>query len=481
MEQAVPKLPMPIRATPYRHQIDAFNFVCGKFELVQATGMVSPGSALLMEMGTGKTITSIAVTGALYQAGKIRRVLVVAPLSILGVWDEEFAKFAAFDYTLAVLTGTGAKKVDTLRHMRGTPLQVAVINYESAWRLEKELQAWNPDLIIADEGHKIKTHNIAASKAMHRLGARARFKLLLTGTVITNKAVDVFSQYKFLNPGIFGGSFYTFRNLYFDMVGYGNHTPILKRSMEQDLMRRLHSIAFRATKAECLDLPETTDIVRKVELEPAAMKIYKDLVKDSYAELGQSEVTVTNILTRLLRLSQLTGGFIGDDAGNAPQRVSSAKQAALEDIVEDVLQEGKKLVIIARFIPEITAICRMLEKKEIQHSLIMGGVKDRDAQVSAFQNDPQVQIFVGQIATAGLGVTLTAASTMVFYSEDYSMSNFEQAKARIHRVGQKENCTYIYLVAKGTVDEKVLAALRSKADLARTLVDDYRRGLNPFN
>jgi len=480
MEQPKPLLPMPIRAAPYKHQIDAFNFVCGKFGLIPSAGMPSPGAALLMEMGTGKTITSIAVAGALYQAGKIRRVLVVAPLSILGVWEEEFAKFADFDYTLAVLTGSGAKKADTLRHMRGTPLQVAVINYESAWRLEKELAAWNPDLIIADEGHKIKTHNIAASKAMHRLGARARHRLLLTGTVITNKAIDVFSQYKFLNPAIFGQSFYVFRNRYFDMVGYGNHTPVLKRSMEQDLMKRLHSVAFRATKAECLDLPETTDIVRTVELEPAAMKIYKDLVKDSYAELGQSEVTVTNILTRLLRLSQLTGGFLGDDEGSAPQRVSTAKQAALEDIVEDVLQEGGKLVIMARFISEINAICRMLEKKEIRYSLIMGGVKDRDAQVSAFQNDPKVQVFVGQIATAGLGVTLTAASTMVFYSLDYSMSNFEQAKARIHRVGQKENCTYIFLTAKWTVDVRIIKALRDKADLARMLVDDYRNGFNPF-
>ena len=405
----------------------------------------------------------------------------MAPLSILGVWNEEFAKFADFDYTLAVLSGTGSKKADTLRHMRGTPLQVAVINYESAWRLEKEILAWQPDLVIVDEGHKIKTHNIAASKAMHRIGAKAAYRLLLTGTVITNKAIDVFSQYKFLNPAILGQSFYVFRNRYFDMTGYGNHTPVLKRSMEQDLMRQLHCIAFRATKAECLDLPETTDIVRYVELEPAAAKIYRDLVKDSYAELGQSEVTVTNILTRLLRLSQLTGGFIGDDEGNAPQRISTAKQAALEDIVEEALQEGKKLVVIARFIPEIKAICKLLEKQGVKYSCIMGGVKDREAQVSAFQNDPQTQVFVGQIATAGLGITLTAASTMVFYSEDYSMSNFEQAKARIHRVGQKENCTYIYLVAKGTVDEKVLAALRSKADLARTLVDDYRRGLNPFN
>ena len=122
----------------------------------------------------------------------------------------------------------------------------------------------------------------------------------------------------------------------------------------------------------------------------------------------------------------------------------------------------------------------MLDKQGIGYSLIMGGVTDRDEQVARFQNEPEVQVFIGQIATAGLGITLTAASTLVFYSCDYSMSNFEQAKARIHRVGQKENCTYIYLTAKGTVDEKVLKALRGKADLARTLVDDYRQGRNPY-
>lgn len=434
-----------------------------------------------MEMGTGKTITSIAITGALYLSGNVRRVLVVAPLSIVGVWDEEFQKFADFKYSLSVLSGSGTKKAEELRHMAYPPLQVAVVNYESAWRLEKEITSWNPDLIIADEGHKIKTHNISASKAMHRIGAKAGYRLLLTGTIITNKAIDVFSQYKFVNPAIFGNSFYSFRNRYFDMTGYGNHTPVMKKNMEQELMKRLHCIAFRATKAECLDLPKMTDIIRYVDLEPAAARVYNDLVKESYAELGKSEVTVTNVLTRLLRLSQLTGGFIGDDEGNAPQRISTAKISALEDIVEQVLQEGKKLVIIARFVAEINAISKMLEKRGIGYSCIMGGVKDREEQVTAFQNDPNTQVFIGQIATAGLGITLTAASTMVFYSEDYSMSNFEQAKARIHRVGQKENCTYIYLVAKGTVDEKVLEALRSKADLARALVDDYRRGQNPFS
>lgn len=410
----------------------------------------------------------------------------MAPLSILGVWEEEFQKFAAFPYALAVLSGSSTKKLDTLRHMNGTALQVVVVNYESAWRLEKALTTWHPDLIIADEGHKIKTHNIAASKAMHRMGAKASYRLLLTGTVITNKAIDVFSQYKFLNPAIYGNSFYAFRNRYFDMVGYGNHTPVLKKSMEGELTEKLHSISYRATKAECLDLPETTDVIRQVELEPAALRIYRGLVKESYAELAGGEqgapvaVTATNILTRLLRLSQLTGGFLGNDETAAVEQVSAAKLSALEDILDGAVAEGKKLVIIARFLPEIKAICKLLEKRGLRYSCITGEVKNRDEQVERFQKEPEVMAFVGQIATAGLGITLTAASTMVFYSLDYSMSNFEQTKARIHRVGQRMPCTYLYLVARGTVDEKVLAALESKADLARTLVDDYRSGRNPF-
>ena len=248
---------------------------------------------------------------------------------------------------------------------------------------------------------------------------------------------------------------------------------------------KLHSIAYRVAKAECLDLPAVTDIIRTVDLEPAAAKVYADLVRDSYAALDKTEqgtpvaVTANNILTRLLRLSQLTGGFIGSDDG-AAQAISTAKLDALSDILDEARQEGKKLVIIARFVPEIRAICKLLEKQKIGYSCIMGEVKDREAQVAAFQTDPAVTVFCGQIAVAGLGLTLVAASTMGFYSLDYSMSNFEQAKARIHRVGQRENCTYIFLTARNTVDVKVLSALQSKADLARALVDDYRRGINPF-
>ena len=330
----------------------------------------------------------------MYNAGRIRRGLIVAPLSILGVWQDEFNNFADFDYNLAVLTGTSAKKIDTLRHLNGNALQWR-LSTTKAHGVGKEL-CMEPDLIIADEGHKIKTHNISASKAMHRLGARARYRLLLTGTPVTNKAIDVFSQYKFLNPAIFGQSFYAFRNKYFDMVGYGNHTPVLKKSMERELTEKIHSIAYRATKAECLDLPETTDIIRKVELEPQAMLLYRNLVKDSYAELSEGEVTITNVLTKLLRLSQLTGGFLGSDDSSKAEQVSTAKLKVLEDIIDSALEENKKLVVIARFIPEINAICRMLDKKGVRYSLLTGSVKDRDEQVAQFQNYPTYPCLSGR-------------------------------------------------------------------------------------
>lgn len=224
------------------------------------------GAALLVEMGYGKSLISVAVAGTLFKERKIRNLLIVCPLSICGVWEEGFSKFADFDYNLKILKGSIEKKCETLYSLEGRILQVAVVNYESVWRIERQIKNWYPDMIICDESHKIKSHTIAASKSLHKLGEKTYYKLILTGTAITNKAIDIFSQYKFLKPKIFGKSFYTFRNHYFNMVGYGNHTPVLKESMKEELKNKIHSIAFVAKKSECLDLPETTEIVRKIEL-----------------------------------------------------------------------------------------------------------------------------------------------------------------------------------------------------------------------
>lgn len=209
------------------------------------------------------------------------------------------------------------------------------------------------------------------------------------------------------------------------------------------------------------------------------MKLYKQLEKESFAELAGSEISAVNVLTKMLRLSQMTGGYLTDDAGSITS-VSTAKLDALSDILDTMLTEDRKLVIMARFVPELNEIQKLLEQKQIGYAAVRGGISDRAEEIRRFQEDAECRVFVGQIAAAGLGITLTAASTMVFYSLDYSMSNFEQAKARIHRVSQTENCLYIYLIAKNTVDAKILHSLRDKVDLARTLVDDYRNGMNPF-
>lgn len=249
--------------------------------------------------------------------------------------------------------------------------------------------------------------------------------------------------------------------------------------MMDDFLKKLHSVAFRVTKEECLDLPDIIEEVRTVDLEPKAMKMYQELEKESFTELEYSEVSAVSVLTKLLRLSQLTGGHLTDDDGDS-NAVSTAKLSALEDIVDSAVSDDKKLVVMARFVPELNDIQEMLDKKGNGYACVRGGVKDRSEEIKRFQEDPDCRIFIAQIAAAGLGITLTAASTMVFYSLDYSMSNFEQAKARIHRVSQKNDCLYIYLVAKGTVDRKVLRALHNKVDLAKMLVDDYRTGKNPF-
>ncbi len=469
---------MPVKAKPYRHQQEAFDFVCKLFGLTDGQQR-SSGAALLMEMGTGKTLVAIAVACILYQFGLAERVLVIAPLSLLGVWESELQRFAGVPVNAVVLKGTLDKKKELLSQTVPDKLNVVIVNYESAWRMERELLAFDAQMIVADEGHKVKEGRTKQSKALHHLGDKARYKLLLTGTLITNRELDVWSQYRFVNPTIFSTSFYAFRGRFFDMVGYGNHIPAFRKSKTDEFLKRLHSVAYRVTKAEALDLPDITEETRYVELEPKAMKLYRELAKESYAEMERGEITASNVLTKILRLSQVTGGFVGDD-DKSMHAVSTAKMDALEDILDSVMADGKKLVIMARFVAELDAIAALLEKRGIGYAQVRGGVKDRAEEVRRFQEDADCRVFIGQIAAAGLGLTLTAADTLCFFSMDYSMSNFTQAQARIHRIGAKDTCHYLYLIARGTIDEQVIKALRDKIDLAKFLVDDYRRGNNPF-
>lgn len=433
-------------------------------------------------MGTGKTITTIAVMGALYLQNKISRVLITAPTSVCSVWPHELNRFAAFRTQVAVLQGDKQHRLEALTELdedNRPGLKVAVINYESTHRngIFEALQKYDADLIVADESQRIKNHSAAQSKALHKLSDAALYRLALSGTPVQNNAVDLYSQYRFLDPSVFGCNFYAFRNRYCIMGGYGQHQIIGYRNMDE-LVRKEHSIALRVTKEECLDLPEQTFEDRYVLLSKKERAVYDQLRRSSFAELEHGEtITATTVLTKLLRLQQLTGGFLQPDESARIEQANTAKLDALSDILDDyVLETGKKLVIFARFRPEIAAIQALLENKGIKYGSIYGDIpqQERGAIVDDFQQNGETKVFLAQLQTAGLGITLHAASVAVFYSLDFNYANYAQALARIHRIGQKNPCHYIHLLVENSIDDRVLSALKKKEDIARTIVDNWK-------
>uniref|UniRef100_UPI004026510E DEAD/DEAH box helicase n=1 Tax=Gemmiger formicilis TaxID=745368 RepID=UPI004026510E len=483
-EDPAPLLPYPVKANLYKHQIRGANMALRAFGALDAK---TPGGGFgeLFEMGCGKTLTTIAVAGALYNLGKIDRVLVVAPTSVCSVWPHDLNQFAAFPWEARVLLGDKKKRLKALNELENWPfkaLRIAVINYESTHRegIFEALAAYKPDLIVCDESQRIKNPSAAQSKALHKLGDAAPFRMILSGTPVQNNAVDLYSQYRFLDPAVYGANFYAFKNRYCIMGGYGQHQIVGYRNMDE-LVEKEHSVAYRVTKEECLDLPQQTFINRYVQFTDAEQAIYEQLRKSSFLELETGEnVTATTILTMYLRLMQLTGGFLTADESTRPKQVNTAKLDALADIVDDyVVDAGKKLVIFARFRAEIAAIENMLRLRKIQYGSIYGDVpmEERGKIVEDFQTNPATKVFVAQIQTAGLGITLHAASTAVFYSYDYNYANYAQALARIHRIGQRFPVTYIHLVVDGSIDEKILAALENKEDMAKTVVDSWREVL----
>ena len=470
----------PVRAQMFQHQIRGANMAL--LQLTSGGKEQHKGFGFLFEMGCGKTLTAIATMGALYQQRRIERVLVVAPTSVCSVWPHDLQQFAAFPYHCETLLGEKKKRMEGLDALEVWPfasLKIAVINYESTHRdgIFDALVEYDADLIICDESQRIKNHSAAQSKALHKLGDKARYKLALSGTPVQNNAVDLYSQYRFLDPAVFGSNFFAFRNRYCVMGGYGQHQIIGYKHMEQ-LIQKEHSIAYRVTKAECLDLPPQTFENRYVKFSPAERKLYDQLRKSSFAELaGGDSITATTVLTKMLRLMQLTGGFTQTDDGTRPQQIGTAKLDALEDILDDYVQEaGQKLVVFARFRPEIAAIENLLRKKGIKYGSIYGDVSqaERGGIVDDFQQNPETKVFVAQIQTAGLGITLHAARAAVFYSMDYNYANYAQALARIHRIGQSNPVTYIHLLVEDSIDDKVLAALEKKEDIAKTIVDSWR-------
>ena len=452
-------------ARPYAHQREAVAAAMTHFE------RGGRGFALLMEMGCGKTLAALEVAARLHVTSTVERVLVVCPSSVVPVWTREVAAFLPGAESRE-LVGTRAKRLEALDQLSrlqgsGVPLVVAIVNYESAWRLADELVAWSPGLVVADESQRIKGHATKQTKGVTRIGRSAGYRLALSGTPVTNGPLDVFAQWRFLDESVFGPSYYAFRARYAVMGGYEGKQVVGYRVLDE-LVRRAHRIAYRVTKAEALDLPETTDVTVPVELSPAERRVYDELARESVTELGGSEVSVTNILTRLLRLQQIASGSVPADGGPTVELGSSKVDAVLE-LVDEAVSGGGKVVVFCRFRSEVARISSALPG-----ALVLTGdtpQAERGELVRSFQEDHGVRVLVAQIQVGGAGITLTAASTMVFCSASFNYSDFEQAKARIHRIGQAQPCTYYHVVARDTVDELIAEALARKCDVARLVVD----------
>ena len=468
-----PVEPMPIKGlTPMSHQITAYN---RGLELFSKSG--GGGFALLHDPGCGKTLTAIALAGRLYLDKRIKRVLVVCPVSVMPVWEPELMNFSSVQVTVSTLRGTLTQKQETLTQNEPGGLWVAVINYESAWRLEKELLAWKPDMIICDESQRAKNHQAKQSKALHNIAKKCEFKLIMTGTPINNSPLDIWSQYRIIRPDLFSNSFYAFRNRYAVTGGYEGKQVVGFKKVEE-LAKITHSVAHRVSKAEALDLPEYTDQRLYCALEPAAKRAYENMKREAVVLLDQQDkiVTAPMIVTQLLRLSQMTGGFIRADDDDEVTPISRAKFNLLRETLEDM--HKNKVVIFARFVAEIKEIINIAEGVygEGTVNAIWGDTdqKARGELVEQFQNNPDIHVFVAQIRTAGLGITLHAADTCIYYSYDYSYDTYEQSKARIHRTGQRNACTAIHLIVEGSIDEAVLDALYGKRSIANDIVDNWR-------
>jgi SNF2 family DNA or RNA helicase len=448
-----------------------------------------PALLAYLGLGTGKTAPVVWYVQNMH----VRTTLVACPLSVVNVWLSEFPKHATVSVAIwhkgevlwppdSILVvpldrGSVAEKNKIVQEVRGYggPI-VFVCNYESLWRepLAKTFVNMTLDLLVMDEGHKLQSPGSRVSKFFHSLAKTVGKRVALTGTPCPNGPLTIYGLYRALDSGVFGTSFARFREQYAVMGGYQNHEILGYKNVEE-YNKRFYSIAIHADRS-VLSLPPAVTVQRTSSLSPSAMKIYRSLEKDLMAEIEQGTVTAANGLVKLLRLSQLTGGWLTPDVDvfnpeAKPQRVDSAKKELLADVLDDLPKE-EPVVVFYRFTQDaesIHVVC--IEQGRTYHEL-----SGRANSLGEWQKNGQV--LAVQIATGGLGVDLTRACYCIYYSVGYSLSEYEQSMARVHRPGQERAVTYVQLIMQNTVDEKVYAALAAKHDVVEMVLREIKEADN---
>ena len=448
--------------------------------------------ALFMEMGTGKSKVLVDNIAMLYDRGAIRGALIVAPKGVYNNWhDIEFPvhlpEHVAHTKVLWEVSKTNKKQLelDTLFDDKGD-LKILIMNVE-AFSTKKGLDFaqrflnifLGKALIGIDESTTIKNPTAKRTKSILKIGNLASYRRILTGSPVTKSPLDLYSQCKFLDPWHLGhSSYYSFRSRYAHMVdrNFGGKRVQLVVSYIKlpELTEKLNKFSYRVLKEDCLDLPPKLFTKRIVELTDEQKKVYAQMksLAMAFTEDGKVMSTV-NVMTQLMRLHQVTCGTFKADDGTITHLENNRIQA-LMDCIEDV--EGK-VIIWANYREDIKKIADALKKAYGEASTVeYWGEVDagvRQENIALFQQEKgPTRFFVGNAQTGGYGITLTAANTVVYYSNSYDLEKRLQSEDRAHRIGQTGNVLYIDLVAEGTIDDKIVKALKDKVNIANEIMGE---------
>lgn len=451
--------------------------------------------ALFWEMGLGKTKTAIDTAAWLYARGKIEAVLILGNKGSYRNWVIKELPEHMPDYVQWVGTywdsaaNTELKKSYDMLLMPMEPLKIFVMNiealaFERSYKVAESFVNCHRTMMIVDESTTIKNRDAKRTKACLKISRKAHYRRILTGSPVTNNPLDLYSQANFLNPHLLGfSSYYTFRAKYAEMVkitaGNRAFTKIKGYKNLDELTKSIQHWSSRRTKDECLDLPEKIYQFYEVELTDDQKKHYKSLKEKAMAELDGKLVSAPIILTKLLRLHQLICGHLTTDDGKVVP-VDNNRIKALMEVLDEA---SGKVIIWANYRSDIKVIEDVLTEEYGKKAVVsyFGDTSNEDRQeaVRRFQSDPECRYFVGNAQTGGFGLTLTAATNVVYYSNSYNLEHRLQSEDRAHRIGQKHAVTYVDLICRKSVDEKIVKALREKRQLsAQVLGDEWKDWLS---
>lgn len=423
--------------------------------------------AFFHEPRTGKTFLTLSGIQWLRDQGETRPSLVITPSSVLHVWEDQ-ARIHQPGLKVEALTGTVAQRAEKIKR---SGADILVINPEAVWRpaMKAAIESRQWACLAVDESHRFKHRSSQQTRALLKMAPKFPRRYLLSGSPHDNNPLEVWAQMAILDPAILG-SYYACRDRYAVMGGYQGKQTLSYKNLGE-LKQRLSGHTQYVATADCWDLPPRTEEVRKLDLAGDQLVAYKGMARDLIAEIAGQEITATVLVAKLIKLRQILAGFAYDAAHVAHRLTSNAKGAALAELLED-LPKSQKVVIWGVFREELDLVGEKLSSMNIGFTRVDGGVaiSQRGERVQRFNVDPGCRVFLGQPQAAGLGLDLSAASTMVFMTNDLDRSVRLQAEARIVGPNQKsKQVTYIDLVCRGTWDVSALRLLKKKGDLDEQL------------